>query len=73
MKEIYCSKCKNYKQFRNSNISYICYKTILLSSICNKCASESEKLFMEGELIEILKTLGLINNKKKYQKMYNHV
>ena len=45
-------------------ISYFCYKTLLPSSICNKCGKEDEKIFMEQELIEIIKTLGLINNKK---------
>ena len=32
----------------------------LLSSICNKCESEDEKIFKEEESIEILKILGLI-------------
>ena len=40
---------------------------MLLSSICNKCQSEKEKIFMEQELIEILKVLGLINKIEKYQ------
>ena len=45
-------------------ISYFCYKTLLPSSICNKCRSEDEKIFMEQESIEMIKILGLINNKK---------
>ena len=40
---------------------------MLLSSICNKCQSEKGKIFMEQELIEILKVLGLINKIEKYQ------
>ena len=48
-------------------MSYICHKTLLLSSIFNKCRREDEKIFMEGESIEILKIIGLINNIEKYQ------
>ena len=55
MRKIYCINCKKYKEFKNPIISYICYKTFLLSNICNKCGSEHEK-------IEILKILGLIEN-----------
>ena len=46
---------------------YICNKTLLLSSICNKCGKEDEKIFKEEESIEIWKILGLINNIEKYQ------
>ena len=48
-------------------ISYICHKTLLLSSICNKCRGEDEKVSMEQESTEILKILGLNNNIEKYQ------
>ena len=60
MRKIYCTKCKNYKEFKKSKI-YICDKTLLLSSIFNKCGSEDEKIFKEKESTEILKILGLIN------------
>ena len=40
---------------------------LLLSSICNKCGSEDEKIFQEEELIEILKIIGLINNIETYK------
>ena len=40
MREIYYIKCKKYKVFKKTKISYICYKTLLLFSICNKCGSE---------------------------------
>ena len=69
MRKSYCIKCKNYKKFIKPKVSYICYKTLLLSSICNKCISEDENIFMEQESIEILKTLGFINNIEKYQNM----
>ena len=43
MRKIYCINRKKYKEFKKSRISYICYKTLLLSSICNKCGKEDEK------------------------------
>ena len=42
MKEIWYSKCKKYKEFKIPKI-YTCDKTLLLSSICNKCGSKDEK------------------------------
>ena len=71
MRKIYCVHCKNYKEFNKPGISCICYKTLLLSSICNKCGSEIEQIFMRGEPIEIAKILSLINNTEKNQKIYN--
>ena len=62
MRRIYCTKCKKYKKSKKSKISYICDKTLLLSSICNKCGSADEKTFTEEESIEILKIIGFINN-----------
>ena len=59
MRRIYCINCKNYEEFKKPRISYICYKTLLLGSNCNKCGSEDEKIFKEEESIEILKSLGL--------------
>ena len=52
MREIYFIKCKKYEAFKKPKISYICYKTLLLSSICNKCGSEDEQIFMEEESIK---------------------
>ena len=63
MRKICCTKCKKYKELKKHKISYFCYKTLLLSSICSKCGSADEEIFMEGESIEILKILGLINNR----------
>ena len=54
--------CKKHKEFRKPRISYICYKTLLLSSICKYCGSADEKIFKEKGSIEILKILGLIVN-----------
>ena len=62
MRKIYCTKCKKYKEFKKPKISYIYDKTLLLSSICNKCGSEGEKIFKEEQSIKILNILGLIEN-----------
>ena len=62
MRKIYCTMSKMYKQFKNPKISYVCDETLLLSSICDKCTSEYEKIFKVEESIEILKILGLISN-----------
>ena len=67
MKKISCTKCKKYKEFKKPKILYTCNKTLLLSSICNKCGKEDEKIFKEEGSIEIWKILGLINNIEKYQ------
>ena len=58
MRKIYCTKCKNYKQFKTPKISYIYDETLLLSSICTKCGNEDEKIFKEKQSIEIIKMLG---------------
>ena len=73
MKKIYCTKCKKYKEFKKPKISYICDRILLFSSICKKCRSEDEKIFIEGESIEILKKNILINDIEKYQKIYDHI
>ena len=61
-------KCEKYKKVIKPKVSYICYKTLLLSSICNKCGSEDDKIFKEVSL-EILKILSLINDIEKYHNM----
>ena len=50
---------KSSKNFKKPKISYICDKTLPLSSICNKCGSEDGKTFKEEESTEILKLFGL--------------
>ena len=64
MRKIYCTKYKKYKEFKKLKISYLCEKTLLLCSTCNKCGSEDEKIFKEEESMEILKICGLITNIK---------
>ena len=46
MRKIYCTNYKKYKELKKPKISYICDKRLLLSSICNKCGSEYEKIFL---------------------------
>ena len=52
MKKILRIKCRRYKKLVKPKLPYVCYKTLLLSSICNKCGSEDEKIFMEQESIK---------------------
>ena len=49
MKKVCCMNCKKYRKFKNPNISYIFYKTAILSVICNKFGSKDEKIFKEEE------------------------
>ena len=72
MKKLYCANCSKYRKFEKSKISYLLEKTLVPSIICSKCKNEDEKIFQEEKSIEMLKILGLINNIKEYQKIYNH-
>ena len=49
-----------YRKSEKPKISYLLQKTLVLSIICSKCKNEDQKLLKEEELIEILKTPGLI-------------
>ena len=40
-------------------------KTLVFSIICSKCKNEDERFFKDEESIEILKVLGLIENKSR--------
>ena len=62
MKKLYCVKCNKYRKLKNPRISYIFDETLSLSTICDKCSSNDEKIFKEEESIEILRILILINN-----------
>ena len=67
MRKIYCTKGKRYKEFKNPKILFICDKTLLHTSICNRCGSEDKTIFKEEESIEVLKILSLIYWYIKYQ------
>ena len=62
MKKICCVIFGKYRKLKNPKISHIFEKTLVLSIICSKCENEDKKVFEEGESIEILKFLGLIEN-----------
>ena len=62
MEKIYCVICGKYKKFKNSKISYIFEKTLVLSIICSKCESEDEKIFKEEQSMEILRIFGSFEN-----------
>ena len=51
-----------YRKFKNSEISYVFYKTLALSVICRKCGNKDEKMLKKKkESFEILKICDLIN------------
>ena len=62
MKTLYCVNSSKYRKFEKPKRSYLLEKTLVLSIIYSKCKNEDEKLFKEGEPIEILKIIGLIEN-----------
>ena len=62
MKKLYCVICSKYRKSEKPKMSYFLEKTLVLSIICSKCKNEDEKLFKEGEPIEILKIFDLIEN-----------
>ena len=47
VKRIYCTKCKNYRKFKKSKISYIFNKTIVLSFFCDNCGNNDNKTLQE--------------------------
>ena len=62
IRKTYCIKCKKYKEFKKPKISYVfVIKHYFFLVFARECKWR-EKIFMEGESIEILKILGLINN-----------
>ena len=63
MEKLYCLICDNYRKFEKPKISCLLEKTSVLSIICSKCNNEDEKLIKGEESIEILKVLGLTENK----------
>ena len=44
-------------------MSYIFNNNLVLSITCGKCSNNDDKIFKQEESIEILRILGLINNK----------
>ena len=65
---MFAIKIKNLKKLK----LYFFKKTLNHSIVYSKCGREYKKIFKEEQSIEILKTLGLIDNIEEYQKIYNH-
>ena len=57
-------------KFKNSKLSYIFKKTLVLSIIWSKCENEDKKTFRKEKSIEMLKLIGVI---KKYNYFKNMV
>ena len=53
---------------KNLKASNIFNKTLVLSTIRDKCGRNNNRISKEGESIGILKILGLINNINEYYK-----
>ena len=62
MKILYCVNCGKYRKCEKLQMSYLLEKILVLSIICSKCKNDYEKFFKEEKSVEILKTLGLIEN-----------
>ena len=67
---MYCTKCKKLKELKKSKVSYICDKTLLLFSICNKCGRNKHNRFKNMHKIRhyFLEEIGqneLMNKKHK--------
>ena len=60
MRKLHWIICGKHKIFENSKILYIL--PLALSIICSKYKNEDEKMLKEGESIEILRILGLIES-----------
>ena len=42
-KKIYFLKFKEYRKFKTVELSYLFYKTLVISIICDKCGSKHKK------------------------------
>ena len=62
MKIIYCIKCNKHRKFKNTRVSHIFDKTLVLFLICDKHGRSDEKIFKEEEAIKIFKILSTIHN-----------
>ena len=61
---MYCIRCSKYRKFKNTKVSFVFDKPLVVSIICNTNESkdEDEKTFKEKESINILNILHLIKN-----------
>ena len=52
MKKLYYLIRGKCRKFKKPQTRYICDKTLLFSSICNKCGSEDEKILKKKNQIK---------------------
>ena len=62
MKKIHCIFYGKYRKCKNSKISFIFKKSLVLSLTWSNCDSKEEKIFKEDQSIETLSILCLIND-----------
>ena len=62
MKIIYCIKCNKPRKFKNTKVSNIFDKKLVLFLICDKHGRSDGKIFKEEEAIKIFKILSIIHN-----------
>ena len=62
---MYCIRCSKYRKFKNTKVSFVFDKPLVVSIICNTYESKDEKTFKEKESINILNILHLIKNVRK--------
>ena len=58
MKKIYYSKCKEYRKYKISEISYLFAKPLIISIICKKWDNKHKRMFNEEKSIKTM--IGLI-------------
>ena len=62
MKKIYYSKCKEYRKYKISEISYLFDKPLIIYIICKKWDNKHKRIFNEEKSIKTM--IGLIKNIK---------
>ena len=70
---MYYDVCNKHWQSKKTKISYVFKKAWTLSIVYSKCGHEYKKISKEEKSIEILKILGLVNNIKEHNRVYDHV
>ena len=59
---MHCNVCNILWKSKKTKISHNFENILILSDVYSKCGHEYEKKFKEEKSVEILKTVGLINN-----------
>lgn len=58
MKKVDCVECNKYRKLKNLKNCQIFNEALVISSVCDKCVSNNDKLFEEEESTEKLKCFG---------------